>query len=101
VLPDRIDDVPATKPDPFPAFNNFSWRAFIALAWPALTDRPIAVSLIAPRGLATLDRGYGRLSRIDTKCSSAGRTGVRRAGKWAAMAARILAGGCPTIGRRH
>jgi hypothetical protein len=38
VLPDRIDDVPATKPDPFPAFNNFSWRAFIALAWPALTD---------------------------------------------------------------
>jgi hypothetical protein len=37
-LPDRIEDVPATKPDPFPAFNNFSWRAFIALAWPALAD---------------------------------------------------------------
>lgn len=38
VLPDRIGDVPATKPDPFPAFSNFSWRAFIALNWPALTD---------------------------------------------------------------
>jgi hypothetical protein len=37
-LPDRIDDVPATKPDPFPAFDNFSWRAFIALNWPSLTD---------------------------------------------------------------
>lgn len=37
VLPDRIDDVPATKPDPFPAFSNFGWRAFIALNWPALT----------------------------------------------------------------
>jgi hypothetical protein len=38
VSPDRIDDVPSTRPDPFPAFNNFSWRAFIALAWPARTD---------------------------------------------------------------
>jgi hypothetical protein len=37
-LPDRIDDVPSTKPDPFSAFDNFGWRAFIALAWPALTD---------------------------------------------------------------
>ena len=34
-LPDRIDDVPATRPDPFPAFDNFSWRAFIALNWPS------------------------------------------------------------------
>ena len=38
VLPDRIADVPATRVDPFPAFANFSWRAFIALNWPALTD---------------------------------------------------------------
>jgi hypothetical protein len=38
--PDRIEDVPSTKPDPFPAFNNFSWRAFIALAWPARTEPP-------------------------------------------------------------
>jgi hypothetical protein len=35
VSPDRIDDVPSTKPDPFPAFDNFAWRAFIALNWPA------------------------------------------------------------------
>ncbi len=38
VLPDRIDDVPATRPDPFPAFSNFSWRAFVALNWPARAD---------------------------------------------------------------
>lgn len=38
VLPDAIEDVPSTKPDPFPAFDNFSWRAFVALSWPALTD---------------------------------------------------------------
>jgi hypothetical protein len=35
VSPDPIEDVPSTKPDPFPAFDNFSWRAFIALAWPS------------------------------------------------------------------
>ena len=38
ISPDRIDDVPATKPDPFPAFDNFAWRAFIALNWPSLVD---------------------------------------------------------------
>ena len=38
VLPDRIEDVPSTRPDPFPAFANFGWRAFIALSWPSLTD---------------------------------------------------------------
>ena len=38
VSPDLIDDVPSTKPDPYPAFDNFAWRAFVALAWPALTD---------------------------------------------------------------
>lgn len=37
VSPDRIADVPATGVDPFPDFANFSWRAFIALNWPALT----------------------------------------------------------------
>ena len=38
VSPDRIDDVPSTKPDPFPAFDNFAWRAFVALNWPSLLD---------------------------------------------------------------
>jgi hypothetical protein len=36
--PDRIEDVPSTKPDPFPAFDNFAWRAFVSLNWPALAD---------------------------------------------------------------
>jgi hypothetical protein len=38
VSPDRIDDVPATPADPFPTFDNFAWRAFVALNWPSLTD---------------------------------------------------------------
>jgi hypothetical protein len=35
---DRIEDVPSTKVDPFPEFDNFAWRAFVALSWPALAD---------------------------------------------------------------
>jgi len=38
VSPDRIDDAPSIKPDPYPYFDNFAWRAFIALNWPSLTD---------------------------------------------------------------
>jgi hypothetical protein len=38
VSPDRIEDAPAIKPDPWPDFDNFAWRAFIALNWPSLTD---------------------------------------------------------------
>jgi hypothetical protein len=38
IVPDAIQDVASTKPDPFPAFDNFGWRAFIALAWPAMGD---------------------------------------------------------------
>jgi hypothetical protein len=38
VAPDRIEDVPSTKIDPFPAFDNFAWRAFVALNWPSLAD---------------------------------------------------------------
>jgi hypothetical protein len=44
VSPDRIEDVPSTKPDPFPAFDNFAWRAFVSLNWPSLADA-------APRGV--------------------------------------------------
>ncbi len=36
VSPDRIDDAPSTRVDPYPTFDNFAWRAFIALNWPAL-----------------------------------------------------------------
>ena len=35
VSPDRVEDVPSTRLDPFPAFDNFAWRAFIAMNWPA------------------------------------------------------------------
>ena len=38
VSPDRIEDAPAITPDPYPDFDNFAWRAFIALNWPSLTD---------------------------------------------------------------
>ncbi len=38
VSPDRIEDVPSTRVDPFPEFDAFAWRAFIALNWPSLTD---------------------------------------------------------------
>ncbi len=39
VSPDPLPDVPPTPPgDPFPFFDNYSWRSFIALNWPALTD---------------------------------------------------------------
>jgi hypothetical protein len=38
VSADRIEDVASTKADPFPAFDNFAWRAFVALNWPSLTD---------------------------------------------------------------
>ena len=36
VSPDRIADAPSTRVDPYPTFDNFAWRAFIALNWPAL-----------------------------------------------------------------
>ncbi len=38
VSPDRIEEAPSIKPDPYPDFDNFAWRAFIALNWPSLTD---------------------------------------------------------------
>ena len=38
VSPDRIEGAPSIKPDPYPDFDDFAWRAFIALNWPSLTD---------------------------------------------------------------
>jgi hypothetical protein len=52
VSPDRIDDAPSIKPDPYPDFDNFAWRAFIALNWPSLTDP-------AHRGLADRAKSLG------------------------------------------
>ncbi len=33
--PDRIEDAPSTRLDPYPTFDNFAWRAFLSLNWPA------------------------------------------------------------------
>ena len=39
VSPDCIEDAPSTtRLDPYPTFDNFAWRAFIALNWPSLVD---------------------------------------------------------------
>jgi hypothetical protein len=51
VSPDRIEDVPSTRVDPFPDFDNFAWRAFIALNWPARLD--------AERGIPDRSKSLG------------------------------------------
>ena len=40
VVPDRIAEIPNLTPeiDKFPELDNYAWRAFVALNWPALTD---------------------------------------------------------------
>jgi hypothetical protein len=38
VSADGIEDVASTGADPFPAFDDFAWRAFVALNWPSLAD---------------------------------------------------------------
>ena len=38
ISPDRIEDAPSTRADPYPTFDAFAWRAFIALNWPAVAD---------------------------------------------------------------
>ena len=52
VAPFSIEDVPSTRVDPFPGFDNFAWRAFIALNWPSLTDP-------GHRGVADRSKGFG------------------------------------------
>ena len=38
ISPDRIEDAPSTRADPYPTFDAFAWRAFIALNWPAAVE---------------------------------------------------------------
>jgi hypothetical protein len=52
VAPDPLPDVGPTTGDPFAFFNNYSWRSFIALNWPALTDP-------AARGQPDRNRQFG------------------------------------------
>lgn len=58
VSPDRIEDVAAIRvdTDAFPVLDDFAWRAFIALNWPALTDP--AQRGVADRGRTLGDPGY-------------------------------------------
>jgi len=56
VSPDRLEDVPSIEElsvsDPQQLFDNYSWRSFIALNWPALTGA-------ANRGLPDRRRAFG------------------------------------------
>ena len=77
VSPDRVDDVPSTKPDPFPAFDNFAWRAFVALNWPSLLDPAHRGSPTGRKRWAIQARGSGRHSRPAMNCSRLVRTVAR------------------------
>jgi hypothetical protein len=53
VSPDPLPDVPPTPgPNPFPFFDDYSWRSFIALNWPALPGA-------ANRGLPDTSKPFG------------------------------------------
>src|ERR1700734_4265220 len=66
ILPDRIDDVLSTPPDPYPTFDNFAWRAFVSLNSPSLTgpdgrgvpDRAKALGDPGPRVWETFKSRY-------------------------------------------
>src|ERR1700674_4175378 len=55
VSPDPLPDVPPTTGDPFPFFDNYSWRSFIALNWPAASGP-------ANRGRPDRTRAFGDVS---------------------------------------
>jgi hypothetical protein len=52
VSPTPLSDVPPTVGDPFPFFDNYSWRSFIALNWPAKSGP-------ANRGLPDTNKSFG------------------------------------------
>ena len=74
---DRIEDVPSTRLDPFPDFDNFAWRAFVALNWPSLTD-PLHRGVPDPRQDASAipARASGRHSKRVMNCFKSGQTGA-------------------------
>ena len=63
ILPDRIDDVLSTPPDPYPTFDNFAWRAFVSLNWPSLTGPDGLLSSGMEGGMT---EGYDRLDALLT-----------------------------------
>ena len=54
VSPDALADVPPTPPgqSPFPFFDDYSWRSFVALNWPGLTGA-------GNRGMPDRSRAFG------------------------------------------
>ena len=103
VSPDRIDDVPSTKQDPYPAFDNFAWRAFVALGV-AGADGPGPSRRARPHE----DAGRPRSPRVGdlqvalrSLSARAGRprAGARRNGP--ATTERTLAAPAPTIEPRR
>jgi hypothetical protein len=54
-----LPDVPPTPKgeDPFPFFDNYSWRSFIALNWPAMTGA-------ANRGRPDRAKAFGEFNSI-------------------------------------
>jgi hypothetical protein len=66
VSPDRLIDAPSTRLDPYPTFDNFAWRAFLALNWPARPrvdgrgepDRGKTLSDSGPRVWETFKSSY-------------------------------------------
>jgi hypothetical protein len=57
VSPDALPDVPPTPAgeNPFPFFDNYSWRSFIALNWPAMSGAD-------NRGLPDRSKAFGDTS---------------------------------------
>ena len=64
--PDRLIDAPSTRLDPYPTFDNFAWRAFLALNWPSRPradgrgdpDRGKTLSDAGPRVWETFKSSY-------------------------------------------
>ena len=76
-----IEDVPSTRPNPFPAFGNFAWRAFVALNWPAASDgAPDLTRQLSDAGPRTWERFSPRYAAFpdaghaDGPCGVTGRT---------------------------
>ena len=62
VSPDRLSDVADNEEDPFPAFGDFAWRAFLALNWPA-ADPAARLGEPGPRVWETFKPRYEALPR--------------------------------------
>ena len=95
VSPDRIDDLPSTKPDPFPAFDNFAWRAFVALNWPSRLDADGRDVPDRAKSLGDPGPRCGRRSSPAMSCFKSPRT----ASLWRPRLGRATTAATPTVPR--